>query len=428
MLSFMTVDQDSNNDGLGDRPQAGIGTINRREVFEGLLKHKSRPLLLKIGDMVEGKILERDGTRFFLDLGPCGTGIIFGREYYAAQDILKSVKPGDALLAKVVETDNEEGYIELSLKEAGQERSWLELKKKMEAGEGLNLAVIEANRGGLILEAEGIKGFLPASQLSSQNYPRVEGGDKEKVYEALRKFIGQTLNVKILDIDPGQGKLIFSERGKGDEAVKQAILQYKIGDVVEGEITGVVDFGAFMRLTPHLLRTAKGAGLNPADAPQSAREARQSSEGEQVTANLESVRESPSIEGLIHISEIDWMLIENPREVLKPGDKVRAKIIDIQGDKVSLSLKALKEDPWTKLSGKYRKGDSLKGKVTRFNPFGAFVEIPVEGNLQVQALVHISEFGTEARMKEALELGKEYEFKVKMLDPQERRMSLALAQ
>ncbi len=355
--------------------------VKSRHPMEAFLKTGSSAGFLRMGEIVEGAFFMREGNRVFVDLGASGTGIVYGREYYAAQDVIKNLKPGDVISAKVVEPDNEEGYVELSLKEAGEERRWVDLKTMMDRGEILELPVLEANRGGLILEFKGVKGFLPASQLSSQHYPRVEGGDKEKIYQELQKLAGEILKVKILDFDPKEAKLIFTERGQTSDEMLKILSKYKIGDEVEGEITGIVDFGAFIKFD-----------------------------------------DEAGPEGLIHISEIDWSLIENPRDVLSAGDKVKAKIIDIQGDKVSLSLKQLKEDPWKKISEKYHKGDTLKGRVTKFNPFGAFVEIEAG----IQGLVHISEFGTESKMKEELALGNEYQFKVLLIDPVEHRMSLGM--
>lgn len=352
-----------------------------RHPMEVLLKSGVVLSFPRAGDLVEGAVIDKKGARLFVDLGGMGVGVVYGREFSIAQDLIKGLNSGDSVSAKIVELDNEEGYVELSLKEAGEEKRWVDLKKMMQEGEAIELPVLEANRGGLILEVKGVKGFLPASQLSSKNYPRVEGGDKEKVYLELQKLVGTPLKVKILDLDPRENKVIFTEKETDRENIRAALAQFKVGDEVEGEITGVVDFGAFMRLGSE-----------------------------------------PNIEGLIHISEIDWTLIEDPRGVLKPGDKVKAKIIDIQGDKISLSLKALKEDPWVKVAEKYKKGDVIRGKVTKFNPFGAFVEL----ESQVQGLVHISEFGTEENMKKELELGKEYDFKVLLLEPKEHRMSLGV--
>ena len=371
------VDSQSGDTAVSLRPDERIPQ-KPRHPMEALLK-TSGNAFVKIGELVEGTVLEKKGTRVYVDLGPRGMGIIYGREYYAAQDIIRKADEGDPIAGKVVEIDNDEGYIELSLKEAGEEKRWIDVKESMEKKELLELPVVEANKGGLLLEYKGIRGFLPASQLSMKHYPRVEGGDKDKIFLELKKFIGTPLKVKILDASPKEQKLIFSEKDSESEETRALLLHYKIGDVVEGEVTGVVDFGAFMKF------------------------------GE-------------DLEGLIHISEIDWGLVENPRDYLKPGDKLTAKIIDIQGEKVSLSLKQLKEDPWKKIAEEHKKGDVLNGRVTKFNPFGAFVEI----GSNIQGLVHISEFGNEENMHRTLESGKEYPFKILLIDPVEHKMSLGI--
>lgn len=348
--------------------------------MEQLLKVRSdffHPV--KIGEIVEGTAIEKKGAKLFIDLGNRGTGIIYGREYYEAQDLIKNIEPGSTVTAKVVELDNDDGYIELSLKEAGREKNWRDIKEKMQNGDVLSIAVKEANRGGLILEMTGVRGFLPVSQLSLKHYPRVENGDKEKILMELQKFVGQELKVKILDANPYEDKLIFSERDGDSEEIRTRLAKYQKGDEVEGEITGVVNFGAFMKF-------------------------------------------DEGLEGLIHISEIDWQLIEDPRAVLKVGEKKKAKIIDIEGDKVSLSLKALTPDPWIAAGEKYPKGAIVKGKVTKLNPFGAFVQI----DEAIQGLAHISEFGSAVKMKEALEVGKTYDLRIASIDAKEHRLSLSL--
>lgn len=372
--ALQTQEPDANGSGrtaLSTRP---------KHIMEVLLRAGAPSALPKPGDIIEGTVLQKKGTRLFIDLGPYGTAIVYGREYYAAQDIIKGLNAGDTVTGKVVESDNDEGYVEVSLKEAGEEKRWVELKKWMQEGEVLELPVLEANRGGLILEAKNVRGFLPASHLSGKNYPRVDGGDKEKIYLELQKLVGTPLRVKILDLDPIENKLIFTEKGHTSGDVQNAIAKYKVGDEIEGEITSVVDFGAFMKF------------------------------------------DETGLEGLIHISEIDWGLIEDPREILKPGEKVRAKVIDIRRDKISLSLKQLKEDPWTKIQDKYKKGDIVSGKITKFNPFGAFAQLDKD----IHGLIHISEFGTEAKMREMLKISEAYPLKILMVDPKEHRMSLGL--
>lgn len=363
--------------------------------MEVLMKKVSWPAL-KPGDIIEGAVLDKRGSRLFVDLGPVGTGIVYGREFYQAEDIVRNLEVGASVTAKVVDPDNEDGYIELSLKEAGRERDWQEIKKLCQEKTLIRLPIFEANRGGLILEYHGVSGFLPASQLSQEHYPRVEGGDKEKIYEELKKLVGREFEVAIIDFDSAEGKLIFSEKSKFVQEIERELAKFQVGDIVEGVVTGIVSFGAFVKFG------------KPAES------------GDEI--KTETV-EAGNLEGLVHISEIDWQLIASPSDVLKIGERVRAKIIAIESDRVSLSLKALKEDPWVKFAESIKKGDILSGTVVKFNPFGAFVKI----NDVVQGLAHISEFGTEVKMHEALELGKSYSFKIMAFDPGEHRLALRLA-
>ncbi len=334
----------------------------------------------QIGKIVEGKVIGKGRSAVFLDLGALGTGIIYGKEFQETKDEIKSLKIGDSVFAKIIDLENEEGYIELSLSGASNELAWEELKTKKEKGETITVKIEGANKGGLLAEVSGIQGFLPVSQLLPENYPRVEGADTNKILEELQKFIGQEMGVKIFDLDPRENKLILSERAKESEKIKEILKNYKVGDVVEGEVTGVTDFGAFIRFG------------------------------------------KPELEGLIHISELDWQLVEDPADIVKVKDKVKAKIIDITNDRVSLSLKALKQDPWEKIEEKYKKGDIVEGKVTKFNPYGAFVEI----SPKIQGLCHISEFGTRSKMETALEIDKTYKFQILQIEPKEHRMSLKL--
>jgi len=334
----------------------------------------------KVGDIVLGKVIAKEPKRIFLDLGQIGTGIVYGAEYIASREEIKKLSEGDEVSVKLLSLANEDGFFEVSLKEAGKEEAWQTLKKTKEERTILKLPVLEANRGGLILEANGITGFLPVSQLSLEHYPRVEGGEKNKILSELKKFVGRSLTVRILDANPREGKLIFSEKEAGEDSLKEILAQYKVDDIVEGTITAVVNFGAFLKF------------------------------GE------------PPLEGLIHISEIDYRIIDDPNKFLKVGDRVQAKIIAIENNRVSLSLKALKEDPWSKVEEKYKKGAVYEGRVLKINPFGAFVELDED----IHGLAHISQFGSLAKLKAALEAGKTYKFKVLSIEPKERRLSLAL--
>ncbi len=343
----------------------------------------------KIGEIVKGKIIGSGKSKVFLDLGPLGSGIIYGKEFYDVKSLLKSFKIGDEIFVKIVDLENEEGYLELSLNQAGKELAWDTLKSKKEKNESLVVKFLGANKGGLLAEVSNIPAFLPVSQLSSEHYPRVEGGDSAKILRELQKFIGQELEVKIFDLDPKENKLILSEKIKEMEKMKNILKSYEIGEVVEGEITAIIDFGAFIRFAPKPSLGTKNTDM---------------------------------LEGLIHISELDWQIVKDPSDIVKVGEKVKAKIIKISDDKIFLSLKSLKEDPWAKIDKKYKKGDVIEGKIVKFNPFGAFIQI----DKKVQGLIHISEFTSYKNMEETLEIGKNYNFEILSIESVEHKMSLRL--
>lgn len=342
----------------------------------------------KVGDIVEGTIIGKGRAAVFLDLGPIGTGTIYGREFLEARRKLKSLKKGDKVSAKIINLEDEEGFVDLSLSSASKELSFEGLRKKKEEGELIKVKILGANKGGLITEISGIAAFLPVSQLSTEHYPKVEGGEKTKILKELQKFIGQELEVKVLDLFPKKDQIILSEKAKDLDKLKERLKSYQAGDKIEGEITGVTDFGAFIKFPV------------------------------KTKAKTDSHEQ---LEGLIHISELDWKIIEDPAEIVKTGDKVKAKIIEIADGKVSLSLKALKKDPWEGAELKYKKGDIISGNVTKLNPFGAFVQL----KKKIQGLCHISEFEGE-KMEDVLEEGKEYKFQVLSIDEKEHRMSLKL--
>ncbi|MFA6999764.1 MAG: S1 RNA-binding domain-containing protein [Candidatus Paceibacterota bacterium] len=331
----------------------------------------------QVDALVEGPVISIQKSSVYIDLAPFGTGIIYGREFINAKDIIKKVNIGDVVKAKVVGTDNDEGYIELSLKEAKQALIWSEADKAIKSKTALELTVKEANKGGLILEWQGIAGFLPASQLKSEHYPRVEDSDKDKILKALKMLVGKRINVVMISALPKEGKLIFSEKDNNPEERQEIIGKYEVGNELECVVAGIVDFGVFLKV-------------------------------------------EEGLEGLVHISEIDWGLVEDPRTMFKVGEKIKAKIIDIKDGKISLSIKALKENPWKEFENKLKKGDIVSGVVIKFNKHGALVSIK-QG---VAGLVHNSSFGSEEKLKKTLELGKTYNFQVTLFEPKDQRMTL----
>ncbi len=344
---------------------------------------------LSIGATIEGKVVARDRSSLFIDLGTNGTGIIYGREFYAVKDIIKNLDVGDKVFAKIVEIENDDGYRELSLRDATKEIGWQKLRELKESGQILSVRVTGVNKGGLLTTLEGLPAFLPVSQLAVEHYPRVADADKQKILKELQKFIGKTLEVKILDLLAEENKLILSEKAKSEEKTKETLKNYSKNDIVDGEITGIADFGAFIKFP---------------------------------LADDSSAEKSDQIEGLIHISELDWQLVENPAEVVKIGEKVKAKIIDINNNQVFLSLKALKQNPWEEIEKQYKKGDMVEGKVTKFSTFGAFVEIMPK----IRGLCHISEFESKEKMEEQLKIGQTYSFEILQIEPKDHRMSLKL--
>jgi len=346
-------------------------------------KNSQNPL--SIGATIEGTVVARDRSAIFIDLGIYGTGIIYGREFYSAKDTIKSLNIGDKVFSKIVELENEDGYRELSLRDASKEISWQKLKELKTSGQVITVKVTGVNKGGLLTSLDNIQAFLPVSQLAPEHYPRVADADKTKILKELQKFIGKTLEVKVLDLLASENKLILSEKAKSEEKIKEVLKNYKKGDTVEGEITGVADFGAFIKFP----------------------------------ANGEAKGE---IEGLIHISELDWQLVENPSEVVKVGETVKAQIININNNQVFLSLKALKTNPWEEIEKQYKKGDIIKGRVSKFSAFGTFVEVAPK----IRGLCHISEFESKEKMEENLKIGQTYDFQILSIESKEHRMSLKL--
>lgn len=330
----------------------------------------------KINDVIDGKVIAIKPQAIYLDLENFKTGIILGKELKQNPQEFKNIKPSDIIKVKVINLENEDGFLETSLIKAGEEKKWQWLQEKMEKREIIEANVLKANKGGLMVEVNNIEAFMPVSQLSASHYPRVEGGDKQKILSALNDLLGKTIKLKIIDLDIQEKKLIVSEKAAEEKKLKKALEKYKVGDIIEGKVTGIVGFGVFVKFD--------------------------------------------DLEGLIHISEIDWQIIDNPGDFFKVNDKIKAKIVEIEEDRVSLSTKALKKNPWEKVRDKYETGQIVKGTVTKFNPFGVFIKL----DKNIQGLTHISEFGTEQKMKQDLEVGKKYDFKIISIKPSEYRMAL----
>ncbi|MBI1961053.1 MAG: 30S ribosomal protein S1 [Candidatus Liptonbacteria bacterium] len=350
---------------------------------------KNEPELLspaREGELVDAEFRYRTPRAAYFTVPGVGAGVVYGMELANAKEIIKTLEAGTRVSAKIVSMDGEGGLIELSLAEAGRQKVWQSIKDLKDANESVMVTIAGANSGGLIAEIQGIKAFLPVSQLSNEHYPRIEGSAKDKIFEELKKFVGTEMLVKILDFNARAVKLIISEREITDQNVKELLTNYAEGDVIDGIVSGVADFGAFVKFA-----------------------------------------DNPEIEGLVHISELDHRLIEHPKEVVKVNDMVKAQITEIKDGRVSLSLKSLKPDPWLRVADTYKEGQAVTGVVSRFNPFGAFIDLDGPSDQGgIQGLIHVSEFGGTEEMKKELTLGTQRQFVIESVKPQEKRLILKL--
>lgn len=332
---------------------------------------------LTAGEVITGTVLSLRKHEVLIDLGAQGVGYVPRREV----GFSRALKEGDEVTASVVDAELDNGYSLLSLRKAAKDRGWEEVTARMESGEIIEVSPYDANRGGLLVEYEGVRGFLPVSQLSAEHYPRVGSSDKDEILQRLNGLVGQTLKVRILDSDRKANKLIFSEKEAVKDGLADRLQKLSVGDTVKGVVTGVVDYGAFV--------------------------------------NVEG------IEGLVHISEISWERVNNPSDYLKVGQTIEAKIISIDKERLSLSIKQLTKDPWLDEVDQFKSGDKVEGTVTRITPFGAFVQI----SPAVEALVHISELGdgNDVDPEKVFTLNERKEFVVLDIDRDNRKISLSLA-
>lgn len=335
----------------------------------------------KEGELVTGTVLSVSKNEVLVDLNGIATGIARGFELIDESGEYSSLRIGDEVSATVVDLENERGLIELSFRSAGHKKAWDNLRRLMEAGTIEQVKITEANKGGLLVTCGKVSGFMPVSQLSPEHYPRIQGGDKNKILDRLKSYIGETFDAKIIDVGEDEDKLIVSEKAAWEEQQKDLLGSYTVGDTIEGIVSVITEFGAFVQF---------GQGL----------------------------------EGLIHISELAWQRIDDPRDIVKSGQKIKAQIIKIERSKIFLSIKRLVEDPWMRVKERYAVGQKVTGKILKVNPFGLFVELDPE----IHGLAHSSELSdkgpvdpmTIAKPNESLE------FTIISIDPQEHRLGLSL--
>lgn len=346
-----------------------------------LLDDKQLFNLPKVGDLVKGIVISAGKSEVFIDLGGIATGVVRGRERYDEAEQYRNLQPGAEVEATVLEAENENGEVELSFQYAGRRKAWDNLRDLEKNGELITATITDANKGGLMVKVENIVGFLPVSQLSPEHYPRVPGGDKNRILEILKSYIGKKFEAKVFDVNEDEEKLIVSEKSAWEETKKDVLGKYKTGTVVEGNVTAVTDFGIFVEFDDKL-------------------------------------------EGLIHISEIAWQRIENPHDFVKVGQRIKAEIISIENSKIFLSMKRLAKDPWDGIEKKYSIGQKVNGAIIKVNPFGLFVEL--EKN--IQGLAHVSQLSEKpvANVGDLAKVGDKKDFYVVSMDPKNHRLGLSL--
>lgn len=336
----------------------------------------------KVGQLVKGTIIDVSRSEIRLDIDGLTTGIVRGREFYDESMEYSGLKVGDVVEATVIDLENEHGEMELSFRFAGHQKAWENLNELKDKNEIVKVTITDANKGGLMVRLGKVPGFLPVSQLMPEHYPRVPGGDKNRILDRLKEYIGSQFDVKIIDATEQEEKLIVSEKAAWEEHQKDVISSYQVGDTVEGKVTAVTDFGVFVEFGDNKL------------------------------------------EGLIHISELAWQRIDDPNDIVKVGDTVKAEIINVDGSKIFLSTKKLKKDPWEHVNERYNVGDVVEGTVLKVNPFGLFVELDPE----IHGLAHISELSHKPvqDVNDIAKSGDKVKFKILSIEPKDHRLGLSI--
>jgi len=345
-----------------------------------LQEHFAR--LPKVNEMVTGQVVSVDKGAVRIDINGLMTGVVRGKELFSESSEFAHIKPGLEVSATVLEQENENGEMELSFRIAGVQRMWDRLAEYAKDGIVVEAKIIRANKGGLMTQVDALTGFMPVSQLAPEHYPRVPGGDKNRILEHLQELVGKTIQVKVIDANQQDEKLIVSEKAVWEDEQKAVLDSYKIGDIVEGEVSALTSFGAFMKF---------GTGL----------------------------------EGLIHISEIVWQRIDHPKDALKIGQQVRAQIIDLNKSKIYLSMKRLVDDPWKIVKETYKVGQEVQGLIHKIEPFGLMVKLDDD----IHGLAHISELSNNQirdvkELREMFTIGDMQAFEIINIEPAEHRLGL----
>jgi small subunit ribosomal protein S1 len=316
--------------------------------MENLLTKSDDIVVYKAGQTIKGVVIDTNSSRILLDLEGGLTGIITKKEATGYGVSTDTVEKGSTVEALVINPETEQGLVALSLRRASQENVWAELSLSKDEERIIKVKITEANKGGLIATYKGIRAFLPVSQLTPLNYPRVDGAESGEILRKLGEHIGKDFAVRVINVDRESGKLIVSEKAAHEESKKETLKNLRAGDIVKGTVSGVVKFGIFVAFG--------------------------------------------GVEGLVHLSELDWGHVSNPAKIYSLNDKVEVVILSVDGDKLALSIKRLSDDPWKEKVEEYSEGQEVSGKVVRWNSAGVFIEIKPE----VMGTFSLDQFGVES--------------------------------
>jgi len=368
-----------------NKPREQQNTNNNNQTMESLLNEQELNIdLPQVGEIRTGVIASVSPSQILVSIGAKSEGVISGRELdQLTAEERDALQVGQEVHVFVINPEDANGNVVLSLKRAQEELSWENVERLVTSDEVVDSKIMGFNKGGLIVAVEGLRGFVPSSQISAMRRGQSTGDTPEQRWQ---KMIGQPISVRVIEVDRERRRLILSERAASTESrqsIKERVIEeLEEGKVYTGRVTSLANFGAFIN-------------INGAD-------------------------------GLVHLSELSWEHIEHPREVLEVGQEVKVKVINVDREKkrIGLSVRALQDDPWKSRVEKYSVGQLVEGVITRLTKFGAFARL--EGD--IEGLIHISEIA-EHRIehpKEVLKEGEVKSLRVIRIDPEQHRIGLSL--